>query len=84
MSAEKDTLNALYLAAVNAAHPSTCLPPFLPHPHAEGRMIILAGGKAAGSMAHVAEENRLLKKHGFDDGGAGAVPFLAAQSPAPL
>ena len=35
-------------------------------------------------LAHVAEENRLLKKHGFDDGGAGAVPFLAAQSPAPL
>ena len=61
MSAEKDTLNALYLAAVNAAHPSTCLPPFLPPPHAEGRMIILAGGKAAGSMAHVAEE--IYKNH---------------------
>ena len=56
MSTPKDTLNALYLAAVKAAHPVTCLPPFLPPPHKDGRVLILAGGKAAGSMAHVAED----------------------------
>lgn len=61
MSADKDILNALYWAAVKAAHPSTCLPAFLPPPHAEGRVIILAGGKAAGSMAHVAED--IYKNH---------------------
>ena len=55
MSKQKDTLNALYHAAVKAAHPATCLPPFLPAPHKGGRVIVLAGGKAAGSMAHVAE-----------------------------
>jgi glycerate 2-kinase len=56
MTPEKETLNALYMAAVRAAHPATCLPPFLPAPNKDGRIIILAGGKAAGSMAHVAEQ----------------------------
>jgi glycerate 2-kinase len=45
----------LYRTAVAAAHPATCLPPLLPDPPA-GRLIVLAAGKAAGSMAQVAEE----------------------------
>jgi len=44
----------LFRTAVAAAHPASCLPPLLPRPPA-GRIIILAAGKAAGSMAEVAE-----------------------------
>ncbi|HEY1475574.1 MAG TPA: glycerate kinase [Pseudolabrys sp.] len=44
----------LFRTAVAAAHPSTCLPPLLPPPPA-GRLIVLAAGKAAGSMAEAAE-----------------------------
>jgi glycerate 2-kinase len=66
MSPTKDTLNTLYLTAVKAAHPASCLPPFLPAPPPSGRMIILAGGKAAGSMAHVAEEI-YTQRYGLDE-----------------
>jgi len=54
-------LGELFRTAVDAAHPATCLPPLLPQPPA-GRLIMLAAGKAAGSMAEVAEDfylNRL-------------------------
>jgi len=44
----------LFRTAVAAAHPASCLPPLLPPPRA-GRLILLAAGKAAGSMAEVAE-----------------------------
>jgi glycerate 2-kinase len=49
-------LNALFRAAIAAAHPSSCLPPHLPQPPRGGRLIVLAAGKAAGSMAEVAEQ----------------------------
>jgi len=45
--------------AVAAAHPSTCLPPHLPAPPPNGRLILLAAGKAAGSMIEVAERHYL-------------------------
>jgi len=48
-------LTDLYRAAVAAAHPASCLPSLLPPPPT-GKIIILAAGKAAGSMAEVAEE----------------------------
>src|SRR6185312_8015753 len=48
-------LETLFRAAVAAAHPSTCLPPLLPSPPA-GRIVLLAAGKAAASMAQTAEE----------------------------
>jgi glycerate 2-kinase len=49
-------LNELFQTAIAAAHPSSCLPAHLPEmPKAEGRLIVLAAGKAAGSMAEVAE-----------------------------
>ena len=51
-------LETLFRAAVAAAHPAACLPPLLPPPPA-GRLIVLAAGKAAGSMAEVAEEHYL-------------------------
>ena len=53
---QRALLRALYDAAVARAHPSVCLPPNLPVPGPSGRVIILAAGKAAGSMAAVAEQ----------------------------
>jgi hydroxypyruvate reductase len=47
-------LEGLFRTAIAAAHPSSCLPPHLPPPP-KGRLIVLAAGKAAGSMAEVAE-----------------------------
>jgi glycerate 2-kinase len=47
-------LEGLFHTAVAAAHPATCLPPLLPPPPV-GRLVLLAAGKAAGSMAEVAE-----------------------------
>jgi hydroxypyruvate reductase len=55
-------LTNLYRTAVDVAHPATCLPPLLPPAPDAGRVIVLAAGKAAGSMAETAEDfylNRL-------------------------
>jgi glycerate 2-kinase len=48
-------LEGLFRTAVAAAHPATCLPPHLPEPPRTGRLIVLAAGKAAGSMTEAAE-----------------------------
>lgn len=58
MTQARAFLEQLYDTAVAAAHPATCLPPHLPAPPA-GRLIILAAGKAAGSMTEVAERHYL-------------------------
>src|SRR5438105_1781116 len=52
-------LEDLFRTAVAAAHPATCLAPYLPPPPAPGRLIVLAAGKAAGSMTEVAERHYL-------------------------
>src|ERR1700744_4483600 len=52
-------LHDLFRTAVAAAHPSTCLASHLPPPPDAGRLIVLAAGKAAGSMAEVAERHYL-------------------------
>jgi glycerate 2-kinase len=49
-------LEGLFRTAVAAAHPEGCLRPHLPAPPS-GRLIILTAGKAAGSMAQVAERH---------------------------
>ncbi len=51
-------LEGLFRTAVAAAHPESCLPAHLPAPPS-GRLVILAAGKAAGSMAEVAERHYL-------------------------
>jgi len=48
-------LDKLYHIAVAAAHPASCLVARLPDPPSKGRVIVLAAGKAAGSMTEVAE-----------------------------
>lgn len=59
--ATRTLLRHIYDAAVAAAHPAVCLPPHLPEPANAGRLIVLAAGKAAGSMAEVAEQFYLDK-----------------------
>ena len=51
-------LEDLFRTAIAAAHPAHCLPPHLPHPP-KGRLIVLAAGKAAGSMTEVTERHYL-------------------------
>jgi len=57
----RELLESLFWAAVTAAHPSRCLPPSLPEPPPRGRLVILAAGKAAGSMTEVAEAHYLAR-----------------------
>jgi glycerate 2-kinase len=57
----RDLLESLFRTAVATAHPSQCLPPNLPEFPSGGRLIILAAGKAAGSMTEVAEKHYLAQ-----------------------
>src|SRR5712691_3894622 len=50
-------LRKIFDAAVAAAHPASSLPPALPGAPAARRIIVLAAGKAAGSMSEVAERH---------------------------
>src|SRR5689334_2398510 len=50
-------LEELFNTAVAAAHPATCLAQYLPIPPTNGRLILLAAGKAAGSMIEAAEQH---------------------------
>jgi hydroxypyruvate reductase len=59
LASPREFLTRLYWTVVNAAHPSACLPAHLPPPPATGRLIVLAAGKAAGSMTEVAERHYL-------------------------
>jgi hydroxypyruvate reductase len=59
--ATRTLLRRIYDAAVSAAHPGTCLPPALPPPPRHGRLIVLAAGKAAGSMSEAVETHYLDK-----------------------
>ena len=59
MRASREFLDGLYGVAVAAAHPANCLAPHLPDPPASGRVIVLAAGKAAGSMTEIAERHYL-------------------------
>ncbi len=61
MTSARDFLTELFRVAVAAAHPATCLPPHLPEPPKSGRLIVLAAGKAAGSMTETAEAHYLAR-----------------------
>jgi hydroxypyruvate reductase len=56
-------LEHLFRTVVAAAHPATCLPAHLPPPPTSGRLLVLAAGKAAGSMTEVAEQHYLETLH---------------------
>jgi glycerate 2-kinase len=55
----REFLEGLFATAIAAAHPASCLPPHLPAPPLRGRLIVLAAGKAAGSMTEVTERHYL-------------------------
>jgi glycerate 2-kinase len=57
----RELLETLFRAAVGAAHPSRCLPPILPEAPPNGRLIVLAAGKGAGSLTEVAEQHYLAR-----------------------
>ncbi len=59
MSESRAFLRHLFDTAVVAAHPASCLPPLLPPPPPKGRLVVLAAGKAAGSMTEVTEAHYL-------------------------
>jgi hydroxypyruvate reductase len=62
-----ELLESLFRTAVAAAHPSRCLPALLPEAPSHGRLIVLAAGKAAGSLTEVAEKHYagLIKQNRF-------------------
>ena len=53
----RELLESLFRTAIAAAHPSQCLAANLPDFPASGRLVILAAGKAAGSMTEAAERH---------------------------
>jgi glycerate 2-kinase len=57
----RELLESLFRTAVAAAHPSRCLPASLPDIPADGRLIVLAAGKAAGAMSEAAERHYLAQ-----------------------
>jgi len=86
-------LESLFRSAVAAAHPEGCLPPNLPAPPARGRLVILAAGKAAGSMTQVAERyyaalpltriaGLAVTRHGYGRPTA-RIPVIEAGHPVP-
>jgi glycerate 2-kinase len=93
---QRATLRRIFDAAVAAAHPRRCLVPHLPPPPAGGRLIVLGAGKAAASMAAIAERfyrerhglgaDRLvglaITRHGYGE-PAGLVPVIEAGHPVP-
>ena len=90
----RELLESLFRTAVAAAHPSQCLPPNLPEPPSRGRLVVLAAGKAAGSMTEAAErhylgriaEDRLagiaVTRHGYDR-PTRHIPIVEAGHPVP-
>ncbi len=56
-SGTKAILRQMLDAAIAAAQPGVCLPPFLPEPPARGRILILGAGKASAAMAGAAEQH---------------------------
>lgn len=55
MVRQETLLRAMFDAAVTAALPQTCVPPFLPPEPAGGRLVVLGAGKASAAMARAAE-----------------------------
>jgi glycerate 2-kinase len=85
----------MFEAAVAAAHPETRLREHLPPPPERGRLIVLAAGKAAASMAQVAEQHYseagldparitglAVTRHGYG-GDAGPIEVIEAGHPVP-
>ncbi len=66
MNRARVLLTDLFRTAVAAVHPASCLAAHLPPAPSSGRLILLAAGKAAGSMTEVAERHYLQGGLGGD------------------
>jgi glycerate 2-kinase len=55
--AQRAVLDAIFTGAVAASHPASFLPAHLPPLPMGGRLVIVAAGKAGGSMAEIAESH---------------------------
>jgi len=53
---QRENLMQLLEAAIAAANPLLCVPPALPEPPKDGRLIILGAGKGSAAMVQAAEE----------------------------
>lgn len=49
-------LRAMFHAAIAAAQPARCVPPFLPEPP-KGRLVVIGAGKASAAMARAVEDH---------------------------
>ena len=89
------TCRTIFDAAVARAHPAGCLPAHLPPAPEKGRLILLAAGKAAGSMTALAEAHYLdgglaperlvghaVARHGYET-KTRHIPMVAAGHPVP-
>lgn len=79
-------LEALFDAAVAAAHPQVCMPAHLPHVPRNGRLIVVGAGKAAAAMASVAERHYraagvLDRVTGFTTAPLGTLEALPGEVP---
>lgn len=53
----QDVLRRMFDAAVEAAMPRTCVPPYLPTLPEGGKLVVLGAGKASAAMARAVEDN---------------------------
>lgn len=53
----RDVLRQMFDAAVEAAMPRTCVPPYLPSAPDGGKLIVVGAGKASAAMARAVEDN---------------------------
>ena len=56
MSDRRSLLRSMFDAAIAAAQPSVCVPPYLP-PVPKGRLIVIGAGKASAAMARAVEDH---------------------------
>lgn len=93
---QRKVARTIFDAAVARAHPSSWLAGHLPKPPPSGRLILLAAGKAAGSMTALAEAHYLdtlglaperllghaVARHGYET-TTRHIPMVAAGHPVP-
>jgi glycerate 2-kinase len=93
VTSTRHLLESMFRGAVAAAHPQGCLPPNLPEAPPRGRLVILAAGKAAGSMTEIAERHfsdlpqariagLAVTRHGYKR-PTGRIPVIEAGHPVP-
>ena len=81
-------LEKMFQAAIDAAQPALCLPPYLPAPPA-GRLVVLGAGKASAAMAKAVEDNwqgdlsgLVITRHGYEV-ACSRIEIVQASHPVP-